>query len=326
MTKFKTVYIKQEQTMHTILNFRSALVTHCFGAALIVLCLVFLGCGPKQASFESGEDAVNAFVNAMREDSMEELLKILGPDGEDLIWSGDDVNDQQIRDLFVKTYDEQHKLEAEGETMVLTIGKDDWPFPIPLVKEKEKWIFDTASGREEILNRRVGRNELDTIQVLLAIVDAEREYASRDRDGDGIRKYAQKLMSDPGKRNGLYWVTMEGEAPSPMGPLVAMARQEGYGEKKSSDKRSPYHGYFYRLLTRQGEHAEGGAFDYIVDEKMIGGFAVVAFPADYGNSGIMTFIVNHDGAVYQKNLGPDTEEEAKRMERFEPDETWTKVK
>jgi len=312
--------------MHTILNFQSKILTRCLVMMLIFSCLWLSGCGhSKQVSFNSGEDAANAFVKTMRENSREELLKILGPDGKDLIWSGDDVNDQQIREMFVNAYDEKHKMEAEGQQIVLTVGSNDWPFPIPIVKEKEQWIFDTASGREEILNRRIGRNELSTIQVMLAVVDAQREYASQDRDGDGIRKYAQKLRSDPGKKNGLYWETIEGEDPSPLGPLVATARQEGYGQKKSSEKRLPYHGYFYRLLTKQGEHADGGSFDYIINGKMIGGFAVVAYPAEYGNLGIMTFIVNHDGLVYQKNLGKNTERTAKAMEQFDPDETWTKV-
>jgi hypothetical protein len=262
----------------------------------------------------------------VRDDNKEELLKILGPEGKDLVWSGDEVSDRQRRDKFEKAYDEQHRLDAEGDKEVLVVGKNNWPFPIPIIKKDGKWIFDTAGGKEEILNRRIGRNELDTIQTMLAIVDAEREYATKDHDGDGILKYAQKFKSDPGKKNGLYWETKEGQEPSPLGPLVAEARQEGYFEKKSSEKPSPYHGYFYRILTAQGPHAAGGAYEYIVDGKMIGGFAVVAYPAEYGNSGVMTFIVNHDGVVYQKDLGDDTEQKAKAMERFDPDETWAKVR
>jgi hypothetical protein len=331
VTTFKPVDIKQEQTMHTVINNRSVSAMFCLVIALIVSCLGLSGCSrsaahSEQVSFASGNEAVNAFVKAVRYDNKEELLKILGPEGKDLVWSGDEVSDRQRRDKFEKAYDEQHRLDAEGDKEVLVVGKNNWPFPIPIVKKDGKWIFDTAGGKEEILNRRIGRNELDTIQTMLAIVDAEREYATKGHDGDGILKYAQKFKSDPGKKNGLYWETKEGQEPSPLGPLVAEARQEGYFEKKSSEKPSPYHGYFYRILTAQGPHAAGGAYEYIVDGKMIGGFAVVAYPAEYGNSGVMTFIVNHDGVVYQKDLGDDTEQIAKAMERFDPDETWAKVR
>jgi hypothetical protein len=206
----------------------------------------------------------------------------------------------------------------------LIVGKNEWPFAIPLVQKNGRWIFDTAAGKEEILNRRIGRDELDTIQTMLAIVDAQREYA-RETYENGVREYAQKFASDPGTKNGLFWEAKEGEAASPLGPLIAEAREEGYFAKQSGGP-VPYHGYYYRMLTGQGEHAEEGAYSYIVNGKMIGGFAVVAYPADYGNSGVMTFIVNHDGVVYQEDLGPDTEQEAMAMKLFDPDKTWTKVK
>jgi len=278
----------------------------------------------KQKTFSTGEEAINAFIKAMKEDNNEELLVIFGSDANELISSGDEVADQQGREMFVKAYDEQHKLDVEGDKLVLIVGKNDWPFPIPLVKQEEQWVFDTAAGKEEILNRRIGRNELDTIQAMLAIVDAEREYAMKERDGDGLLEYAQKFKSDPGKKNGLYWETKEGEEPSPLGPLVAEGRQEGYFKNESAEGPQPYHGYFYRILTAQGEHANGGAYDYVVDGNMIGGFAVVAYPADYGNSGVMTFVVNHDDVVYQKNLGENTEQRAKGMRLFDPDKTWSK--
>ena len=210
--------------------------------------------------------------------------------------------------------------------MVLLIGKDDWPFPIPIVKKGKVWQFDTNKGKEEILNRRIGRNELDTIQTCLAVVDAEREYAMDAGKESGVPVYAQKLMSDPGKHDGLYWETKEGEKPSPMGQFVAQAIEKGYKARKPGEERPPYSGYYYRLLTGQGKHAPDGAYDYIVNGKMIGGFAMVAYPAKYGNSGVMTFIVNQDGVVYQKDLGRNTANAAKAITKFDPDKTWTKVK
>ncbi len=297
-------------------------------ATLVALTFAFVGsasAASEQKAFATGEEAVSAFIKAMKEDNNEELLKIGGPDANELIYSGDEVADRNRREMFIKAYDEQHKIESEGDKLILVIGRNEWPFPIPIIKQGEQWIFDTASGKEEILNRRIGRNELYTIQVMLAIVDAQREYAMNDRDGDGLLEYAQKFMSDPGKKNGLYWETKEGEQPSPMGDLIARAKREGYSKAKSPEEPQPYNGYFYRILTAQGPNAAGGAFDYIVKGKMIGGFAVVAYPADYGNSGVMTFIVNHDDVVYQKDLGENTEQEAQAIKLFDPDKTWTKA-
>jgi hypothetical protein len=324
MTTFKPIDIKQEQAMHTVRTY----AMRCVVIVMSVSCLGLSGCAgsSKQSNFVSPDTAANAFANAMREDNEKELLKIFGSDAKELISSGDDVSDQLRRQMFVKVYDEQHKITAEGDKEILVIGEKEWPFPIPIVKKNGKWVFDTAAGKEEILNRRIGRNELDTIQTMLAIVDAQREYAMRIHDANGVGQYARKFKSTAGQKDGLYWETKEGEEPSPLGPLVAQAREEGYLQTKSSEKPSPYHGYFYRLLTSQGAHAEGGAFDYIVNGKMIGGFAVAAYPAEYGNSGVMTFIVNHDGVIYQKDLGDDTEQKAKAMKQFDPDETWTKVK
>jgi len=297
-------------------------------AAAIVVIFIFTGLAIaafEQKTFAAGEDAVNAFIKAMKEDNNEELLTIFGNDANELISSGDHVADQQRREMFLGIYDEQHRLDAEGDELILVVGKDDWPFPIPIIKRDGQFIFDTAVGREEILNRRIGRNELDTIQVTLAIVDAQREYAMKDRDGDGLLEYAQKFKSDPNCKNGLYWETKEGEDPSPLGAFAAKARQEGYLGKKSSEEPQPYHGYFYRILTAQGVNATGGAFEYMVNGKMIGGFAVIAYPAEYGNSGVMTFIVNHDGVVYQKDLGEDTGKEAHNIKLFDPDKTWAKA-
>jgi hypothetical protein len=194
-----------------------------------------------------------------------------------------------------------------------------------MVKKGETWVFDTKAGNEELLNRRIGRNELNTIQTCLAMVDAQREYAMKDRDSDKLLEYAQKFWSTPGKKDGLYWEAKEGEAQSPLGALAARAVGEGYASRKPGDKPMPYHGYFYRILKAQGKNAPGGAYDYVVKGKMIGGFALVAFPAEYGASGIMTFIVNHDGVVYQKDLGKETGKIAKAMTKFDPDKTWKKA-
>lgn len=301
---------------------------YCVVIMIIFSCLGLSGCAEKskQIGFTSGEDAVAAFVKALRENDEGKLMKILGPDAKELISSGDEVRDRMGREKFVEAYDLRHRIDTENNTKVLVVGEKEWPFPMPIVQENGKWIFDTASGKEEILNRRIGKNELDTIQTMLAIVDAQFEYAMADQDGDGIREYAEKFASDAGKKNGLYWETKDGEKQSPLGLLAAKARDEGYTKKDSDEQPLPYHGYFYRILTTQGAHADGGAFDYIVNGKMIGGFAAAAYPAEYGNSGVMTFIVNHDGVVYQKDLGDDTDQKAKSMEQFDPDQTWTKVK
>lgn len=297
------------------LSFLSVLVTgRSFGAAV------------QQKNFASAEEAVKAAIAAARANNEKDLLAIFGPQAKELMTSGDPVADQQRRAQFLKAYDEKNRLVNEGENTIIVIGSNDWPFPIPLVKKGEGWVFDTAKGREEILNRRIGQNELDAIQVSLAYVDAQREYAMKDRDGDGLRAYAQKFRSDAGKKNGLYWEAKAGEEQSPLGPLAARARSEGYGQNKPADKPVPYRGYYYRILTAQGKDAPGGAYSYIVKGKMIGGFALVAYPAEYGNSGVMSFIVNHGGKVFQKDLGKSTATVATAMKEYNPDKTWTEVK
>jgi hypothetical protein len=253
------------------------------------------------------------------------LLAIFGVEAKEVIFSGDPVSDKQRREQFIQAYDQKNGLIKEGDKMVLTVGEKDWPFPIPLAKKGDQWFFDTKAGKEEILNRRIGQNELSTIQTMLAIVDAQREYAMNDLDGDGVLEYAEKFMSDAGKKNGLYWETKEGEEPSPLGEIAAGARAEGYTGKGSKDKPSPFHGYYFRMLKKQGKQAPGGAFDYMVKGQQIGGFAVVAYPAIYGNSGVMTFVVNHEGEVYQKDFGKNTAKTAKAMTQFDPDKTWKKV-
>jgi DUF2950 family protein len=277
----------------------------------------------QQKTFPSAEEAVKAAVTAARNDSDKELLAIFGAQAKDLMFSGDAVADKQRRAQFLKAYDEKNGLVADGDNRIVVVGNNDWPFPIPLVKKGDGWVFDTDKGKEEILNRRIGQNELDVIQVLLAYVDAQREYAMKDRDGSGLRGYAQKIRSDTGKKNGLYWEAKAGEEQSPLGPFAARARSEGY---KAGDKPVPYRGYYYKILTAQGKDAPGGAYSYIVKGKMIGGFALVAYPAEYGNSGVMSFMVNHEGKVFQKDLGKNTASAAAAMKEYNPDKTWAEVK
>lgn len=279
----------------------------------------------QQKSFPSAEEAVKAAIAAARSNNDKELLAIFGSQGKEILFSGDAVADKQRREEFLKAYDEKNRLSSEGESTILIIGKQDWPFPIPVVKKGQSWVFDTDKGKQEILNRRIGENELFTIQACLAVVDAQREYALKDRDKNSLLEYAQKFISDPGKKNGLYWEVKQGEAPSPLGPIMLQARGEGY-QRKTPTTPVPFHGYYYRILTAQGKDAPGGAYSYLVKGKMIGGFAVVAYPAEYGNSGVMTFIVNHDGKVFQKNLGSNTASIAKGMKEYNPDKTWSEVK
>ena len=276
----------------------------------------------KETRFQSADEAANALVQAARAHDAAALVRVLGPGSQRIVSSGDPVSDRQARELFVHVYDEASRLESvkEGE-VVLHLGKDDWPFPVPVVKDAKGWRFDVGRGRAEILRRRIGRNELETIQVCLAYVDAQQEYATQDRNGDGVMQYAQKFASAPGKRDGLFWETKAGEAPSPLGPLAAKARGDGYQPGKSQAP-VPFHGYLYRIIKAQGSHASGGAFSYVAKGRMIGGFALVAYPAEYGTSGVMTFIVNQDGVVHQRDLGPNTAAVARRMTAFDPDSEW----
>jgi hypothetical protein len=278
---------------------------------------------PAQRSFFSVAEATEALVAALRAGDRKALLAILGKEGQSLIGSGDPVADRRIRERFVAEYDEQHRFEAVGSKVTLVVGRDDFPFAIPLVPDGRRWRFNTAAGKEEILNRRIGQNELNAIQVALAYVDAQREYYAQDPDGDGILHYAGAFESSPGKRDGLYWPTKPGEPQSPLGPFVAQARAEGYAKRSANPV--PYWGYYYRILTAQGKDAPGGAYDYLAHGRLMGGFALVAYPARYGVSGVMTFIVNHEGVVYQKDLGPKTAALALAMREFNPDRTWTRI-
>lgn len=288
-------------------------------AAVLALALMN-SVAQAQQSFSSPEDAAAALVAAVRSDTTRDILKVLGSGAEDIIDSGDEVADVMTRKAFISTYDAKHSIKAEGnKTATLILGAEDFPFPIPLINTKGGWEFDAQAGRQEILYRRIGRNELDAIQTSLAYVDAQNEYSGKDR-GDGIGVYARRIVSSHGKKDGLFW--RDDADPSPFGELVAQASAEGY---KADGNGAPYHGYYFRILKAQGSDAPGGALNYVVKDKMIGGFALMAYPAEYGNSGVMTFVVNHAGTVYQKDLGKRTESIAKRTYLFDPDQTWKKV-
>jgi Protein of unknown function (DUF2950) len=294
----------------------------CWSMGLIAaMLLLSMPAASAQQSFQSPEDAAAALVSAAKSGETKDFVKVLGRDAADIVESGDMVADNDTRQRFVAAFDAKHSISMEGnKKAILMLGKDDFPFPIPLYHTKTGWEFDTAEGRIEILYRRIGRNELDAIQTCLAFVDAENEYADKDR-GAGPGVYAQRIVSSPGKKDGLYWPP-DGDQ-SPLGELAAEASAEGY--KVGSGEPQPYHGYYYRILAQQGPNAPGGELDYVVNGKMIGGFALVAYPAEYGNSGVMTFVVNHGGTVYQKDLGELTEVIARRIKWFNPDQTWKKV-
>jgi Protein of unknown function (DUF2950) len=292
-------------------------------AALIagVLAFAMTSVASAQQAFKTTEEAADALVSAARAGDRKGLLTVLGRDGADIVSSGDPVADASARNRVVEAYDAKHQVMMEGnDKAVLIIGREDWPFPIPLVRKDGTWRFDTAAGREEILYRRIGRNELDAIETCLAYIDAQQEYAERRVAGNGI--YAQRIVSRPGKKDGLYWPAQSSTDESPLGELAASAAAEGY---RAGQQRAPYHGYYYKVLTRQGPNAPGGALDYVVRGNMIGGFALVAYPAEYRNSGVMTFLVNHQGNVYEKDLGPDTARIAAGMTAFNPDNTWRRV-
>jgi hypothetical protein len=297
-------------------------------AAVILLsgaCSTSVDKSMRQKSFASPEEAVDALVAAVKANNKKEMLDVLGPEGKELISSGDEVADKAGHEKFIKAYDKMNKLEkASADKIVLHIGKDNWSLPIPVVKKGNSWVFDTKAGKEEILNRRIGRNELNVIEVLHAYVNAQHEYASKDRNGDGVMQFAQKIISTEGKHDGLYWKAKEDEELSPLGPLVAQAAKEGYTKKVDDINLSPFHGYYYKVLKGQGKYATGGAYDYVVKGKMILGFALIAYPSQYRNSGIMTFMVNQEGVIYEKNLGKNTVSIVKAMKKFNPDKTWRK--
>ena len=294
-------------------------------ACLFVAPLVAAEDAAAQQVFSSPEAAVSALIAANQADDMAKLSSILGPDADQVLTSGDPVADKNARDEFVRRYQEMHRLEYDEQgRVVLYVGANNWPVPIPLVKKDSGWVFDTAAGKEELLDRRVGRNELFTIGVLVDLADAQTEYASEARDGGSAGEFAQQILSDPSKHNGLYWATAEGEPESPIGPLVASATAQGY-KKDSGGNPVPFHGYYYKVLTKQGKHAPGGAKNYLVDGKMTNGFAFLAYPAEYRASGVMTFMINQDGVIVQKDLGSDTAKLASEIAGYNPDKTWQEV-
>jgi Protein of unknown function (DUF2950) len=286
-----------------------------------LLAFAMTSAASAQQSFKTPEEAVEALATAAKAHDRKSVLAVLGPDAADIVSSGDEVADRADRDRVIEAYDAKRQVVMEGaDKAVLVLGNQDWPFPIPLVRKDGSWRFDTAAGREEILFRRIGRNELAAIQTILAFVDAQQEYAEKGIGGNGV--YAQRIVSRPGTKDGLYWPAQSGEDESPLGDLAASAAAEGY---RAGQQRIPYHGYYYKVLTRQGPNAPGGALDYVVRGKMIGGFALVAYPAQYGNSGVMTFLVNHQGTIYEKDLGEQTAGTASGMTAFNPDNTWQRV-
>src|SRR5262245_20843276 len=271
--------------------------------------------------YKTPEEAVAALIVAAKAADRPALMRVLGPGSAEIVSSGDEVADASARKRVIEAFDTKHRVVMEGaDKAVLVIGNEDWPFPIPLVRKDGTWRFDPAAGRDEILFRRIGRNELNAIQASLAYVDAQHEYAEKGVGGNGV--YAQRIVSQPGKKDGLYWPSQSAEDESPLGDLAAAASAAGY---RAGQQRAPYHGYYFKILTRQGANAAGGAIDYIARGKMIGGFALVAYPAEYRNSGVMTFLVNHQGVVYEKDLGPNTASIASGMTTFNPDGTWQRV-
>ncbi len=278
----------------------------------------------EQQSYGTPEEAVDALVQASRDNNKSELFKVLGPNADKLISSGDKVADRKGRSSFLAAYAKAHDIKSVSDGHdVLVVGDEEWPMPIPLVRGSSGWAFDTDAGQEEILNRRIGRNELNVLQVCRAYVEAQQEYAALKPEG--VLEYAQHFQSSAGHHDGLFWQTSDDQTQSPLGPLMADATAEGYSEKVLS-KHIPYHGYFFKILTSQGSNASGGARDFVVNGHMTGGFALIAFPARYGDSGVMTFIVSQNGIVYEKNLGEDTLTVANAITQFDPDQSWNVVK
>lgn len=296
-------------------------------AALLAASAAWAAGGPPQTTFKTPELAAKALADACRADDLKALDAMLGPDGKDLVSSGDELLDKTSRQDYAKACDEMMKVLKSGPSaMVVQVGKENWPMPIPIVRDGKSWRFDTAAGKEEILNRRIGDDELSAIQVCKAYVEAQHEYHAADRDADDVLEYAQRIASTPGQQDGLFWSQAEGEEQSPMGPLAAQAAQEGYKPKTAAGEPAPYHGYYYRVLTGQGANAPGGEYSYVINGNMVAGFALLAWPAQYGSTGIMTFQVGPSGVIYEKDLGEKTADVAQAVTKFDPDKTWKKAK
>jgi hypothetical protein len=312
------------------LHFLSSALTALFAVAACVLLPLPARAADQPAAaterrFATPEEATKALLEAAKAKDKDALHAIFGPGIHDVL-TGDAVQDAANFESFTKAMGQLCNPVHEGDDkIVLNIGAENWPFPIPLVRKDGQWFFDTDAGKEEIINRHIGEGEINAISVCRAYIQAQRQYAGEDRDGSGVLKYAEKFKSTPGKKDGLYWESAPGEEPSPFGPLVAEAHAEGYGQKPKGAAHQPFHGYFFRILTAQGPDAAGGRYSYIINGNMIAGFALVAWPAHWGQSGIMTFIVNQQGKVYQRNLGEKTAAIASAMTRFNPDSRWTLV-
>jgi hypothetical protein len=295
---------------------------------LLLMCLVIYssatGAVEMAKAFETPEQAVTALAEAVNTTNRAAFLTLFGPESERLVNPDSVQGTDELAD-FAAAFNATNRLVIDSNgRMILEVGNDGWPFPIPLVKMAGGWRFDTAAGADEILNRRIGRNELDALHVIRAYVEGQREYAARDRDGDGVLEYAQKISSSPGRTDGLFWPPEQNGEISPLGPLFVYAQSEGYFRKGSAPRNQPrpFHGYLFKIITSQGKNAAGGKYDYVINGNMIGGFALLAWPAEYGDSGIMTFMVNQQGRVYQKDLGRDTGKIAPRITAYDPDRTW----
>jgi hypothetical protein len=304
---------------------RAWLLLTCLFCLLILLAgtsPVLYAAQSAQQSFPSPDEAVKALVVAVRANDVKALLSILGPESRALISSGDEAADRTGRDKFLKAFNVANTFQQESaDEMTLCVGADSWPMPIPIVKKGSLWMFDVRKGKQEILNRRIGRNELHVIDILNAYVDAQHEYATKDCGRSGKVEFAQRIISSKGKHDGLFWEAKDGEQESPLGPLVAQAAKEGY----ANPNLQPFHGYYFKILKGQGKHAHGGAYNYVIKGRMILGFAIISYPAEYGNSGVMTFMVNQEGVIFQKNLGRNTKRIAEAMKIFDPDKTWSKA-
>ena len=312
-------------SMTSLKSFFQSLYHRHLSLALALSAPIALSAADAGKTFATPEDAVSALAAAASLQDSNALRVIFGPAAAE-IENPDRVQATNELNAFTRALNQAKRIVREsGSKCVLEVGDNFWPFPVPIVKKDGQWFFDTAAGKDELINRRIGRNELMTLRSVRAYVEAQREYAAKDRDGDEVLEFAQKLTSTPGTKDGLYWpADLDGEI-SPLGPLAAQAQEQGYRRKINEEGAAPepFHGYFFKILTRQGKSAPGGKYDYIINGNMIGGFALVAWPASYGETGIMTFIVNQQGRVYQKDLGPKTAKIAADMKSYDPDKTWS---
>jgi hypothetical protein len=296
-------------------------------AAAIAVGLAVTSCAPtpEEGTFATAEDAARVLIDTVRGGDLEALVRLFGPEARDIVASSDPATGRRNQEVFLAAVRQEWRLEdRDANTKELIVGHEDWPFPIPLVRNADGWRFDAAAGREEILARRIGRNELAVIGVCRAYVNAQRAYARTGHDGKPAGLYAQRISSEPGRQNGLYWASTRGQPPSPLGDLVAAASAEGY-DLAGRRAPEPFHGYYFRILTAQGASAPGGEMDYLPKGEMSGGFALIAWPYEYDATGVMTFIVNQDGVVHEKDLGAQTGKTAAAMIRYDPDKSWRQV-